>query len=64
MDFQAVLKIVQGATTAGPAFAALLDQVIPLFAGAEQAQLKDAYAKARQNSDDAQDDFVNAGRGR
>lgn len=63
MDFTTILKIVQGAATAGPAFAALFAQVKTVFSDNEQDQLQDAYDQARRASDAAQDDFVAAGRG-
>lgn len=63
LNFATILKIVQGATTAAPAFTALLDQVKTLFNDNEQTELQDAYDKARGASDAAEDDFVNAGRG-
>lgn len=63
LDFGKIMKIVQGAVGAGPAFGALLGQVKTLFGENEQAALQDAYDKARAESDDAQDDFVKAGRG-
>lgn len=63
LNFNTILKIVQGATTAGPAFGALFGQVKTLFGDDDQAKLQDAYDAARVESDAAQDDFVNAGRG-
>lgn len=63
MDFTTILKIVQGAVNAGPAFTELFDQVKLVFSPAEQSQLQDAYDKARAGSDAAEDDFVKAGRG-
>lgn len=63
LNFRTILGIVQTAVSAGPAFEALFQQVLPLFSKQEQDELKSAYAKAREGSDDAQDDFVNAGRG-
>lgn len=63
MDFAKVLAAVKLAGAAAPAFKALFDQAVQVFTPAEQSQLQDAYAAARAASDDAQDDFVSAGRG-
>lgn len=63
MDFATILGIVKGAAEAGPAFKSLFEQVLTVFSPAEQDELKTAYAKARQGSDDSQSDFVDAGRG-
>jgi hypothetical protein len=63
MILATVLEAIKLVGSATPAFDALFHQVLPLFGHAEQRQLKDAYAAARQSSDDAQDDFVRAGRG-
>lgn len=63
MDFQKVLAAVRMAGAAAPAFKALFEQAVQVFSPAEQQQLKDAYAEARERSDDAQEDFTAAGRG-
>ena len=63
MNLDAIMNAVKLAGSATPAFKSLFDQILPLFGDAEQGQLKDAYAAARKASDDAQDDFVQAGRG-
>jgi hypothetical protein len=67
MNFSSVLSIIKGApaiVAQAPAFKALFDQVLTVFKPGEQQQLKDAYAEARQRSDDAQDEFTDASRGR
>lgn len=64
--FQTVMKVVNGArqaVAAAPEFIELAQSVMPIFTGAQQDELKSALAAARQRSDDAQDDFVKAGRG-
>lgn len=63
MDFSTVLAAVKLAGAATPAFKALFDQAVQVFSPAQQSELKAALAAARENSDDAQDDFVNAGQG-
>ena len=67
MDFTTVLNIIKAVpkvVAEAPAFKALFDQAITVFKPAEQEQLKSAYRAARDRSDDAQDDFVQASRGR
>lgn len=64
MDFEKILAAVRLAGATTPAFMALFDQVVTVLSPAQQAELKDAYARARAESDDAQDDFTAAGRGR
>lgn len=67
MNFSSILSIIQNApkiVATAPAFKQLFDQVLTVFKPGEQAQLKDAYAKARGESDAAQEDFTKAGRGR
>jgi hypothetical protein len=48
---------------AAPEFKALFDQFIQGFNDHDQARLKTAYAVARDRSDSAQEDFVDASRG-
>lgn len=65
-NFSTILGIVQNAPkiiASAPAFKQLFDQVLTVFKPGEQAQLKDAYAKAIAESDAAQEDFTKAGRG-
>lgn len=65
--FQTVMKIIQGAPkviAAAPQFVDLVQGVMPIFSGAQQDELKSALAQARQRSDEAQADFVKAGRGK
>lgn len=52
MNFDTILKIVQGAGDVVPAFAQLFEQVLATFGEDDQAKLKDAYAAARMKSDD------------
>lgn len=47
-----------------PHFVELVHGVLPIFNGAQQDELKSALAAARERSDAAQADFVQAGRGR
>lgn len=66
MNFSTILGIIKSApaiVAQAPAFKQLFDQVLTVFKPGEQAQLKDAYAKARGESDAAQEDFTKAGRG-
>ncbi len=59
--FSTVMGIIQNAPkliAAAPAFKQLFDQMLTVFKPGEQAALKDAYAKARGESDDAQEDFT------
>lgn len=65
--FQTVLGAIRSApaiVAAAPQFVEIVQGVMPLFTGAEQDELKTALAEARKRSDDAQDDFVEAGRGK
>lgn len=64
MDFGKVLAAVRLVGAATPAFEALFEQVKGLFNLTQQDQLQDAYDKAREASNDAQDDFTKAGRGK
>lgn len=49
---------------AAPEFKRLFEEgILPLFKPHEQTQLKESYRKAREGSDAAQADFVQAGRG-
>lgn len=52
MNFETILKIVQGAGDIVPAFAQLFEQVLQTFSEEDQSKLKDAYAAARMKSDD------------
>lgn len=52
-DFATILKIVEGAGDAVPAFKALFDQVVATFSEDDQDKLKAAYAEARAKSDAA-----------
>lgn len=64
--FQTVLAAVRSAPkiiAAAPQFAEIVHGVMPLFNGAQQDELKSALQQARQRSDEAQTDFVKAGRG-
>lgn len=63
MNFTAILNAINLAGAAAPAFKALFDTILPLFSDSEQDQLKEAYAAARQRSDDAQERFDDASRG-
>lgn len=62
MNFATILKIVQTATDASPAFIALFNQVKTVFSPAEQAQLQGAYEAAQKRSDDAHDRLQQAAR--
>lgn len=64
MNFANVLNAINLAGSAAPAFKALLDTVLPLFTSDEQTTLKDAYAAAIKRSDDAQERFDDASRGK
>lgn len=48
---------------AAPEFKRLFDALISNFKTHEQSELKAAYQRAIAESDSAQEDFVNAGRG-
>lgn len=64
--FSTVMRVVQSAPAviaSAPAFIDIVQGVLPIFNGAQQDELKSALAAARKRSDDAQDDFVKAGRG-
>lgn len=63
MDFGKILETIALVGSDTPAFKALFDQAVLVFSSAEQEQLKEAYARARQRSDEAQEDFTAAGRG-
>lgn len=63
MDFAKILGIVRTAVNAGPAFHQLFNNVLPLFNGAQQTELKSAYQQAIDASDAAEQDFVKASRG-
>lgn len=52
MNFETILKIVQGAGDIVPAFTQLFEQVLATFGEDDQAKLKEAYAAARAKSDD------------
>jgi hypothetical protein len=64
INFAMMLNAVKLAGSATPAFKAIFDHVLPMFTGAEQDALKTAYQAARLASDDAENDFVQAGRGK
>lgn len=64
MDFGKVLKAIELAGSALPAFQALFQQVLPLFNESDQDKLKDAYARARAASDAADADLKDAVAGR
>lgn len=51
LDFDTVLKIVQGATQIVPAFTELFEHVVQAFGEDDQDKLKQAYAAARARSD-------------
>jgi hypothetical protein len=51
LDFETVLKIVQGATQIVPAFTELFEHVVAAFGEDDQDKLKAAYADARARSD-------------
>jgi len=51
LDFETVLKIVQGATQIVPAFTELFEHVVAAFGEDDQEKLKTAYADARARSD-------------
>ena len=51
LDFETVLKIVQGATHIVPAFTELFEHVVAAFGEDDQDKLKAAYADARARSD-------------
>ena len=66
MNISTVLGIIKSAPAIiakAPAFKALFDQALTVFSPAEQSELKAAYQAARDRSDAAQDDFVQASRG-
>lgn len=65
--FNTVKRVIESAPAviaAAPQFVEIVQGVMPIFNGAQQDELKSALAAARERSDDAQTDFVNAGRGR
>lgn len=71
MDIMGIFNTVRGiianapkAIAAAPQFVELVKGVLPIFSGAQQDELKAALAAARQRSDEAQADFVQAGRGK
>ena len=51
LDLDAVLAALKAAGAATPAFKALYDQLLPLFAEADQAKLKAAHAEAMADND-------------
>ena len=70
MDILSIFNTVRGiiaaapkAIAAAPQFVELVQGVMPIFNGAQQDELKAALAAARKRSDEAQADFVKAGRG-
>ena len=66
MNFAVVLGIIHNlpkAIAAAAEFKELFNQLLKGFNSSEQAQLKDAYAHARERSDSAQADFQEASKG-
>ncbi len=64
--FNRVMSVVNAAPkviAAAPQFIELAQSVMPLFNGAQQDELKSALQRARQRSDEAEADFIKAGRG-
>lgn len=64
MNIEAVLRAVQLAGAAAPAFKALFEEVLPLFSSADQDRLKSAYQAAQERSDAAHEDVQQAARDR
>lgn len=62
--FETVLSLIRGATQVTPIVTDLVQAILPAFNGTQQDQLKSALAEARQRSDAAQNDFVQASRGK
>lgn len=60
MNLETVLRAMKLAGAATPAFTALFEAALSLFSESDQAQLKDAYAAARDRSDDAHDALQDA----
>lgn len=61
--FLGLVEALPKVIAAAPEFKKLFDQVLLIFNEPEQEQLKTAYAKAREESDSAQEDFVKASKG-
>jgi hypothetical protein len=60
MNLTTILSAMKLVGAATPAFKALFDQVLPLFSSSDQTKLKDAYQRARTESDAADADLRDA----
>lgn len=66
LSFPVILGIIHNmpkAIAATAEFKELFDQLLKGFNSSEQAQLKDAYKHARERSDSAEADFIEASKG-
>lgn len=66
MNYTMILTLIRAlpqVVAAAPEFKALFDEFIKGFSDDEQEELKSAYQHARDTSDSAQQDFLDASRG-